>query len=217
MVDIRTCGLQTLQIDVKVMDGSSVMSGMQYGQQVVAMVSLLFLSGSSQLGSTNWRLPRAAAALAARAFAGRVTSNVLELDDLDLPTYEPEGAVPHELNPLKQEISRADGIFMSSDEYTGAYSAMFKNAVAWLMRDTPDKPPFGGLRVALVGTAARGAGGLRGHPALRQLLEELGAEVISQHLELGTDVGAFDREGNLLPRLEKQLVSGSLAKLVAEQ
>ena len=181
------------------------------------MLTLLFLSGSSKLGSTNWRLPRGAAALAARAFPGRVTSNVLGLDELDLPTYEATGGeVPHQLDPVKQAIARAGGIFMSSDEYTGAYSATFKNTVAWLRRADPDKPVFAGLRVALVGTAARGAGGLRGHPALRQLLEELGAEVISQHLELGTDAGAFDREGNLLPKLEKQLLGGCLAKLVAE-
>jgi len=182
------------------------------------MVTLLFLSGSSQLGSTNWRLPRAAAALASRTLHGRVTSNLLELDDLDLPTYEVAASeVPRRLAALKQAIVRADGIFMSSDEYTGAYSTMFKNAVAWLRRDALDKAVFGGSRVALVSMAARGAGGLRGHPALRQLLEELGAEVISQHLELGTDTSAFDREGNLLPRFERQLLNGCLAKLVTAQ
>lgn len=107
---------------------------------------------------------------------------------------------------------------MSSDEYTGAYSALLKNAIRWLSAlDAESETPFRGISVALCGASSRGAGALRGQPALAQLLTELGARVISQYLEVGTAPGLFDEQGRLRQRFEQQLVDGCLSRLVAAQ
>lgn len=118
---------------------------------------------------------------------------------------------------LRAEFDGVAGIFMSSDEYTGAYSAILKNAIGWLRRsDSELCTPFHGMPVALCATSARGAGGLRGHPALQQWLRELGAPVIPQQLDLGTSGSPFDREGRLFPKAQRQLLSGCLGKLCTQ-
>lgn len=181
-------------------------------------MKLLFLSGSSHVGSVNWKLASAAAALVKQSFGDRIEPVDLDLMQFDFPNFEnaagndqPEGLVR-----LKAEFDGAGGIFMSSDEYTGTYSAVLKNAVGWLRLSDPNqRTPFDGVRVALCGTSGRGAGGMRGQPALQQFLGELGAVVMSQHLELGTSENPFDGEGRLLPKVQRQLLNGCLGKLCA--
>ncbi|MBR0706948.1 NADPH-dependent FMN reductase [Bradyrhizobium liaoningense] len=179
---------------------------------------LLFLSGSSRIGSVNWRLASAAADLALQSFADRIDVVGLDLSELDLPNCEKATGHdwPNDLARLKEAFDGVAGVFMSADEYTGSYSAILKNAIGWMRRSDPEmRTPFAGMQVALCGSATRGVGGLRGLPALRQLLRELGALVIPQHLELGTSESAFDGEGRLLPKLQRQLLDGCLGKLCA--
>jgi NAD(P)H-dependent FMN reductase len=137
----------------------------------------------------------------------------------DLPNFEnaSERDRPEEVIRLKSSFNGVAGIFMSSDEYTGAYSAILKNAINWLrLIDSGHRTPFDGARVALCGASGRGAGGLRGQPALQQFLLELGAVVVSQHLELGTSESPFDREGRLLLKAQRQLLDGCLGRLCAQ-
>lgn len=183
------------------------------------MIKVLFLSGSSHIGSANWKLANAAAVTAREYFGDRIDPVGLDLMQFDLPSFENalEHDRPDEVIRLKSSFNGAVGIFMSSDEYTGAYSAILKNAIGWLrLIDPGHRTPFDGARVALCGTSGRGAGGLRGQPALQQLLLELGAVVISQHLELGTSESPFDRVGGLLPKAQRQLLDGCLGKLCAQ-
>lgn len=183
------------------------------------LVDLIFLSGSSQIGSVHWRLATAAAALTSRAFESEATATVIDLSDLDLPNFSGSDDVAHEIPPdavrLRNRLLQADGIFMSSDEYTGTYSALLKNTIRWLSAlDADSETPFRGLPVALCGASSRGTGALRGQPALAQLLTELGAHVISQHLEIGTAAGLFDEQGRLLQRFERRMVENCLFQLI---
>jgi NAD(P)H-dependent FMN reductase len=185
------------------------------------LTNLLFLSASSQIGSVNWRLASAAAELAQRAFGNNVSATVLDLTELELPTYDgsrlDSATMPLGVATLRTMIARSDGIFISSDEYTGAYSALFKNAVAWLTQTLTDGDSlFAGVPCALCGASLRGIGSLRGHPALHQMLAELGAKVISQHIELGTSSSPFDAAQILLPKVERQLLEGCLGSLFVE-
>lgn len=182
-------------------------------------MKLLFLSGSSQVGSANWRLATTAADLAKRSFPDRIDPVLIDLLQFDLPNYEqgtPDTGIPADAERLRRFFDDVSGVFMSSDEYTGAYSAILKNAIGWLhLIDPNQSTPFRGMDVALCATASRGAGGLRGQPAMQQMLGELGASVMTQTLELGTSESAFDRDGRLIPKAERQLLAGSLGKLCA--
>jgi NAD(P)H-dependent FMN reductase len=181
-------------------------------------MKLVFISGSSHVGSTNWKLAPAAAELAKSCFS-HVEPIGLDLTQLDLPNFEHQAPhdAPAEVATLRSLLDSAGGFFVSSDEYTGAYSAPLRNALGWLrLTDADHQTPFRGAMVALCGTAGRGAGGLRGQPALQQLFRELGATVISQQLELGSLDGPFDAAGQLLPKLSRQLRDGCLHKLCAQ-
>lgn len=183
------------------------------------MINLLFFSGSSKKGSVNTRLAHAAADLTKAAFSNEATVILIDLSDYDMPTFDGEVATeenfPDNARKLKSLLAKSDGVFMGSDEYTGAYSALFRNIIGWLTLDTGDGAPiFKGKTIALCGASPRGVGGLRGHPALHQLLTVIGASVIPQQISLGTSASAFDREGQLLPRVKKQLLEGSIPNLV---
>nr|HAQ95511.1 hypothetical protein [Afipia sp.] len=183
------------------------------------LIKLLFLSGSSHIGSANWRLASAAAVVAEQSFGDRVEPVSLDLMQFDLPNLEnaSEHDRPEEAVRLKAAFDSVSGVFMSSDEYTGTYSAILRNAIGWLRRCDPKlRTPLDGMQVALCGTFGRGTGGLRGQPALQQFLRELGAVVIPQHLEMVTVENPFDREGRLLPKVQKQLLDGCLGKLCAK-
>jgi NAD(P)H-dependent FMN reductase len=183
------------------------------------VINLLFFSGSSLIGSAHWKLAGSAAHLARIAFSGEVEVTVIDLANFALPSHTPSSAggdnKPAGVDSLNAHIARTDGIFLSSDEYTGTYSALLKNAVSWLIDERLDPAvTLHGMPIALCGTSARGVGGLRGQPALEQFLTELGANIISQHLELGTSSTPFDMQGALLPKIEAQLLKGCLGKLV---
>lgn len=184
-------------------------------------MKLLFMSGSSRVGSTNWRLVAAAADLAKRTYGDRIETTVVNLGALDIPRFDPataDGAPPPDaVAALRGKAASCDAIFMSSDEYSGTYSALFRNAAAWLTRD-PDGSgnPFIDKPVALCGIALGGVGGLRGHPALHQFLVELGADVHSRKLSLGTAASPFLPDGSLLPKVERQLIDGALGALMPE-
>lgn len=144
----------------------------------------------------------------------------LDPTQVDLPSFEHHGSqdMPPEVLRLKSWLNSADGFFVSSDEYTGVYSSDLRNMVGWLrLADTDQETPFRGALVALCGTAGRGAGGLRGQPALQQFFRELGATVVSQQLELGSLDGPFDAVGELAPKIRKQLVEGCLRQLCSPQ
>ena len=183
------------------------------------MIDLIFLSGSSQIGSVHRRLAKAAAALTNRKFENQAYATLTDLSDLDLPNFSEHDVAttetPIDAITLCNRLSQADGMFMSSDEYTGAYSAVLKNTIRWLSARTAEsETPFRGMPIALCGASSRGAGSLRGQPALAQFLGELGAHVIPQYLELGTSASLFNDQGGLHQRFEKQLVEGCLLKLV---
>ena len=181
------------------------------------MTNLLFFAGNSQGGSLNSRLVEASAELTKLNFPEIEDITLLRLSDYGLPVFPSlEGGVPDipiMAQDLRNLLAQADGIFVGSDEYTGTYSTRFRNAVRWLAL-APGASAFAGKPIALCGASPGGVGGLRGHPALGQLLRVMGGHVISQKIHLGTATSAFDETGALLPRVQKQLLDGAIKKLV---
>ena len=181
------------------------------------MTKLLFFAGSSQDGSLNSKLVAASAELTKLSYPDVADITLLHLSDYDLPifpdTQDGLPDLPEKAKELQKHLAGSQGIFIGSDEYTGTYSTRFRNVVKWLA-SAPGDPVFAGKPIALCGATPGGIGGLRGHPALGQLLRVMGANVISQHIRLGTATSAFDENGALLPRVEKQLLDGAIKKLV---
>lgn len=179
------------------------------------MRSALFISASSKKDSANWRLARAAKELMDREAQTTIKTELVDLAAPELPTFSSNDTPTAAVNELIQHFSEATTIVMSSDEYTGAYSSKLRNALLWIKHSsaTPDAP-LSGRQILLIGLTPRGAGGLRGHAALKQLLSEFGATVSSQYLDVGSAPSAFASDTRLIAKAEHQLIGGSLRALM---
>lgn len=184
------------------------------------MTKLLFFAGSSRKESVNSKLALSAAQLAQSFQPGRISVTLVDLADFDAPNVDGASATaaktPEQVIKFCELLRLHDGLFIGSDEYTGAYSAILRNLIGWLVLITgPDDTPFKDKPVAICGASSRGVGSVRGHPALQQLLVTLGANVISQHIRLGTAVGAFQQDGKLTESVKSQLLDNAIPKLLS--
>ena len=153
---------------------------------------LLGISGALRANSTNTKLLREAARL-----FGPCT---LSMADLRMPLYdgdlEAASGMPPEADLLRQQISNADGILLSSPEYNGNIPGVLKNALDWISRAKPNV--LEGKPLALMSAAAGRAGGARTQISARAALVSfrpryaLGPEVM-----IAGSGSAFDDEGHL--------------------
>jgi NAD(P)H-dependent FMN reductase len=179
-------------------------------------IKLLAISGSSRQGSVNKRLLDAAAN-AARALGAEVTC--LDLRTLFLPLYDgdletaeglPEGCIA-----LKKALAEHDALLIASPEYNGFFSPLLKNAIDWASRPHNGQPsPFSGKLAGLLAASPGALGGIRGLPAVRQLLSNLGVLVIAGQMSLPRAHEAFDSQGALLDKDQNQMLERMLSELL---
>ena len=142
------------------------------------MVSILLVSGSARLGSTNVAALRTAGAL-----AGRDVETVLLARVGELPLFNPdddrEGVAPDpRVASMRAAVARADAVLICTPEYAGALPAAIKNLLEWTIGDagTYDKP-VGWINAA--GPAAP-TGAADAHQSLAKVLRYAGAEIVSE-------------------------------------
>ena len=120
------------------------------------MKNLLVFAGSNSSDSINKQL-----AIYAASLVDNSKSNILDLNDFDLPIYskdlESENGIPDNANKFFEHMKAADGIVISLAENNGAYSAVFKNLFDWLSRI--EQKTFLGKPMLLMSTAPGGRGG----------------------------------------------------------
>ena len=159
---------------------------------------LAIFSGSARQGSVNTKLAKVAERLSVDLGA---TTKFLDLSSYDLPIYNndledqqgmPEGAVR-----WKNDLASADGWIVSSPEYNGFIPPLLLNAMTWASRGDP--PGAGNMyatfqqKTAIVISASPGAmGGLRSLGPNRELLQNLGVNVLPQSVAIGGAYRAFD-------------------------
>lgn len=90
-----------------------------------------------------------------------VNTHEVVLIDYDIPMYgidlEQEKGIPIDVQLLKNEIEKADGLVISVNEHNGSWSAYFKSVFDWLTR--ADRNFLDGKKILLSSTSpgARGA------------------------------------------------------------
>jgi chromate reductase len=142
--------------------------------------TIVTLAGSARRGSLNKRLAvRAAIAVDSHDAQGVF----VDLADYPLPLYdgdlEASEGVPINALALARLIRGADGLFVASPEYNGAYSALLKNTLDWLSRI--DSGVLS--RPTAIASASPGSkGGVIGLQALRSTLEHMRVPVIEHQL-----------------------------------
>jgi len=182
------------------------------------VIKILFFSGSSRRDSTNSKLVHSVAELGNSIQPDRISVTLVDLADFDAPNIDDEGVntteTPLQVVNFRKLLREHSGFFIGSDEYTGSYSTVLRNLIAWLaLENGPHGTEFKNKPVAICGASSRGVGSVRGHPALQQLFVTLGAQVISQHIRLGSTARAFQQDGKLTESVKMQLMEDAVPKL----
>lgn len=138
------------------------------------MIKILGISGSLRAQSFNTALLRAAqAAAGADVQIEAATLHGIPLFDGDL---EQRDGTPRAVRELKTRILDHDGLLMVTPEYNNGVPGVFKNAVDWLSRKTPDLPPvFADRPVAVIGASPGGFGTIMAQNHWLPVLRTLGA------------------------------------------
>jgi len=144
--------------------------------------TILTFAGSARRESLNKQLARIAADHATAQGAEAV---FIDLVDYELPLYdgdlEQTHGIPAHAVDLAELVDNADGLFIASPEYNGAYTPLLKNTIDWVTR--VDNRAF--VRPIALGSATPGRmGGRNGLDVLRATLENMGVPVIAEQFAL---------------------------------
>ena len=157
---------------------------------------IAFLSGSTRSGGYNTRLILAAERIASNLGA---TTKVVDLSTFDLPLYnedlESKSGMPAAAMELKSILGDQDGWVISSPEYNGFTTPLLVNTFAWMSRGDPDGQMYATFsnKSAIVLSASPGAlGGMRSINPTRELLTNLGVNVLAPSATVGAAYKAFD-------------------------
>tara|TARA_R110001632_G_scaffold104444_3_gene213339 strand:+ start:1081 stop:1623 length:543 start_codon:yes stop_codon:yes gene_type:complete len=109
-----------------------------------------------------------------------VSKKQLLLTDYEIPMYdidtEQASGIPIDIQLLKNEIAKADGLVISVNEHNGSWSAFFKNTFDWLSR--ADRNFLEGTKVLLMSTSPGARGASSSLDYAKQTLPRFGAEVV---------------------------------------
>lgn len=164
------------------------------------MVRLLVIPGSTRKAAFSKQL---AAAVAKSPPVG-ATVTVVDLADHRMPLYDgdleeaeglPAGAVS-----LRDVVKQHDALLFVSPEYNSSIPAVLKNTIDWLSRPykkEPDVAVWPGKVAGLLASSPGGLGGMRGLVHLRQILMNVGMQVVTEQFALGGAHEAFTEDGSL--------------------
>lgn len=192
---------------------ASTDGGARFRAPVIAV-----FSGSSREGSVNTRLAKTAEKAADSL--GAITK-FLDLGSYDLPLYsedvESSDGLPSGAMELKSELAGSDGWIVACPEYNGFITPLLLNAVTWCSRGDPAGEMYATFKgkFAIVISASPGAmGGMRSLNPCRQLLQNLGVNVLPVSVAVGGAFKAFDEStGDLINEKQKAMLDSAVNSL----
>ncbi|MBV9481664.1 MAG: NAD(P)H-dependent oxidoreductase [Acidobacteria bacterium] len=145
-------------------------------------------------------------ALEGAAEAGARTE-LLDIRDLALPTYDPDNNdPPNSVRHLCESIYGANGLIWSSPMYHGTISGSFKNALDWLQLLGDRKPPYLTDKVVGLISTAGGVQGLQAVNTLEFVVRALRGWAVPLVMPIAQAWKAFDDQGRAQdPLLADQL------------
>jgi len=181
-------------------------------------IKIVVFAGSTRNNSFNKQLVKASIPYL-EEFGAEV--KFIDLNDYPLPVFdednESSSGLPVEARKLKDVFIAADGFLISSPEYNGFFSGVFKNSIDWLSRQVDGYPPFECFEnktVGLLAASPGGLGGIRVLPTVRQLLSGIKMLVIPTQFGLGNAGNAFNDDGTLSDTKNQEAVRKVCKKLV---
>ncbi|HET9720073.1 MAG TPA: NADPH-dependent FMN reductase [Solirubrobacteraceae bacterium] len=175
---------------------------------------VLAISGSLRRGSHNTALLRAAAGLAPAGVE-------LELYDGlgSLPPYNEDDDIepaPPAVAALRDAISAADAVLISTPEYNGTIPGQLKQVVDWASRPYGSGSSLFGKPVAVIGASVTDYGAVWAQDHLRKALGIAGARVVGSELPLAGAHAKFDSAGRLTDEQSVRQLRQVLGDLVGQ-
>jgi FMN reductase len=168
-------------------------------------LKIVGLGGS--LAATSQSRAALLTALAGAEEAGAETE-LLDLRELDLPMYDPEGEVGSEsTRTMVEAVYRADGLLWSSPLYQGSISGAFKNALDWLRLLGDRDPAYLTDKVIGLISAAGGAQGLQAINTMEFCVRALRGWAVPLVVPVTSAGRVFDESGRATDgAVERQLM-----------
>lgn len=169
---------------------------------------ILVFAGSTRADSLNRKLAALAASVA-REQGAAVTH--LELKDYPLPIYdgdhEANHGTPRQVAELRALLKSHPIWLIASPDYNSSIAPLLKNVIDWVSRPVDGEDYvacFKGRTVGIMASSPGSSGGARGLPHLRQVLEHLGANVLTDQFTLPRGATAFTESGSLVDAIRLQ-------------
>tara|TARA_R110002072_G_scaffold109160_1_gene236257 strand:+ start:21203 stop:21772 length:570 start_codon:yes stop_codon:yes gene_type:complete len=181
------------------------------------MMKLLVIPGSTRRAAFSKQL--------ARAIVGSAPSGteitIADLSDFAMPMYdgdleEAEG-LPESAIKLREVVKQHDALLFVSPEYNASIPAVLKNTIDWLSRPYAPEPKvsvWAGKVAGLLSSSPGALGGMRGLVHLRQILMNVGMQVVTEQFALGTAHEAFAADGSLKSDRQQAGVDKVVASVV---
>jgi NAD(P)H-dependent FMN reductase len=168
---------------------------------MLAGQNILVFSGSTRKDSMNKKLALEAAA-ELKNLGAKVT--YVDLKDFAMPFYDGDlesKGMPKEVKKFRDLMAASDAIVIASPEYNGSLSAILKNAIDWASRSEQGEASrscFKGKKFALMSASPSPYGGIRSLNHLRDVISQIGGEVVEKQVSVPNAYSAFDNEGHLV-------------------
>lgn len=178
------------------------------------MTKILVIPGSTRQGAFSKQFAKAVAA--APPAGSSITA--VDLADYAMPLYdgdlEEASGLPAGAIALCEVVKQHDALLFVSPEYNASIPAVLKNTIDWLSRPHQPEPSvavWAGKVAGLLSSSPGGLGGMRGLVHLRQILMNVGMQVVTEQFALGAAHEAFADDGSL----KSERHQASVAKVVA--
>ncbi|RDB61251.1 NAD(P)H-dependent oxidoreductase [Gordonibacter sp. 28C] len=173
-------------------------------------MNILAIAGSLRSASYNRQLAEAAGAVLAKLHP-EVDYRILAWDDVPFMNQDAEHPAPAAVSRVRDEVKRADGLWLFSPEYNHAIPGPLKNLIDWLSRPVSDTEGqvLAGKPVALAGASIGMSGAAHAQDQLVGVLSFLDARIMNQprlavpHIATQAEDGMLKLDASA-PYLEKQ-------------
>jgi chromate reductase len=172
-------------------------------------IRVLCISGSLRRDSYNRKLLTAAGELAPPAVELVFWDGLKALPPFD---EDDEHAPGPAVLALREAITRADAVLISTPQYNASLPGQLKNALDWASRPYEtnvlrDKP------VAVIGASPSPSGAARSQAEARTVLGAIGAGVLDVELAVARAFEQFDTDGQLTAQAHRRSLTQILEQL----
>lgn len=178
---------------------------------------ILVIPGSTRSEALSKRFARSVPALLPEG----AEATVVDLRDHAMPLYdgdlEKAEGLPEAAVALRELVKQHDAVVFVSPEYNASIPGVLKNTIDWLSRPhepDPDGQPWAGKVAGLLSSSPGALGGMRGLVHLRQILMNVGMQVVTEQFALGKAHEAFDDDGGLASERHRAAVEKVLGSVV---